>query len=37
MRVRKAAYEQMAAQRMATNGKSGKEPMSSDDLSLQKA
>ena len=37
MRVRKAAYEQMAAQRMATNGKSGREPLSLDDFNLQKA
>ena len=37
MRVRKAAYAQMAAQRMATNGRSGREPMSLNDLSLQKA
>lgn len=34
MRVRKAVYEQMAAQRMETNGKSGKEPTSLDDLHL---
>ena len=36
MRVRKAAYQQMAAQRMTTNGKSGGEPESLADLHLGK-